>query len=113
MLKKDLYNMKIALIIIFLYCFFMQITFHAICPLKAFFNIDCPACGLTRATLCFFTGNFKQAFEYNASFPLWLISIFLFFIDKYIYKIKIKPFPVLFIICSISTIFLFIIKKML
>lgn len=103
MLKKDLYKMRYAIILIFIYCVFMQIKFGTVCYLKAFTGIRCPACGLTHATIYLITGRWKDAFMANPTVLLWLSCIALFFIDRYIYKLKIKIFPYFFIVVGIIT----------
>ena len=65
MLKKDLYNLRFAIIPLIIYCFIMQICFGTICPMKAFTGISCPACGLTHATIYLVTGRWQKAFESN------------------------------------------------
>ena len=103
-LKNDLINISFALPILLIYILVMQINFGTVCPLLAFFKIPCPACGLTRASLCLFAGNFKESFAYNPTAILWIISIILFLYDRYIKPLKIKPFPYIFIFTSIVTI---------
>ena len=104
MLKKDLQQIKYALIPLTIYCIVMQLVFKTVCPLKAFFNIDCPTCGLTRATIALLKGDIRASIIFNPTAIFWLISIILFIIDRYIYKLKINVFPTCFIITSIITI---------
>lgn len=110
MIKKDLYNIRFAIIPLIIYCIIMQIVFGTVCPLKAFTGISCPACGLTRATIHLVTGNFKEAMLLNPTVFLWLTIIVLFVIDRYIYKLKIKIFPHCFIIVALITIFWYFIN---
>lgn len=42
----------------------------ATCPLKVFFGIPCPGCGISRAFMSAFQLDFAAAFEYN---PLWIL----------------------------------------
>lgn len=48
-----------------------------ICPLKAFFSIDCPGCGGTRMAVAILHFDFYQAFRFNpfifATFPILLV----------------------------------------
>lgn len=111
MLKKDLYNIRYALIPISLYCILMQIYFKTICPVKAFLKVDCPLCGMTRATIELLKFNIKESFKYNPMTIPWLIVISLFFIDRYIKKLKIKVFPYCFILISIITLIWYLIYK--
>lgn len=104
MLKKDLYNIRFAIILIILYCVFMQLQFGTVCPLKGFLGINCPACGLTHATLYLITGRIDLAIQSNPTVFLWLPIIFLWILDRYIYRLKIKIFPILFIIPGLVTI---------
>ena len=38
---------------------------QSLCISKLFFNVECPACGLTRACMHLIHFDFEQAFEYN------------------------------------------------
>lgn len=109
-LKKDIYNLRFAIIPIAIYLIVMQIAFGTICPMKAFTGIPCPGCGLTHATIYLFTGQFKKSFEANPTAIFWIISVLAFFIDRYFYKLKIKVFPTVFIIVGIMTIIVYILK---
>lgn len=103
-LKQDIYDFRYAIVIIIIYCVIMQIIFGAVCPFKVFLHIDCPGCGLTRATISLLKGDIAKSLEYNYTCPLWLITFFLFFFDRYVKPLKIKVFPSLFIITSIVTL---------
>lgn len=104
LVKKDLYNMRFAILVILLYAIIMQYTFGTVCPLKAFFKIDCPACGLTHATIYLLQGRWHDSLVANPTCILWLSGIGLFIIDRYIHPLRIKPFPYLFIIIGIITL---------
>ena len=107
-LKQDLIENKIPIIAIIIYCVFMQLVFGAMCPFKVFLHIDCPGCGLTRATLSLLKGDISKSLHYNYTCIFWLIAISLFIIDRYIKPLKIKPFPLLFIIASVATLIRYI-----
>ena len=96
-LKKDLKNYWYAILLVIIYILTMEIIFHKTCIFQILFHIDCPGCGLTRATISLFKGNIKESLHYNYSCIFWLITILLFIIDRYIKPLKIKPFPVLFL----------------
>lgn len=110
MLKKDLYQIRFALIPIIIYLVLMQFFFGTVCPIKAFLHVDCPGCGLTHATVYLFMGRFSESFSANPTAILWVVSIILFIIDRYFYKLKINPFPLLFIITGLITIVWYFIK---
>lgn len=110
-LKKDIFDFKYALISIILYCFIMQSFFSTVCPIKAFFKINCPGCGLTHAFIYLFIGQLDLSIKYNPTAILWIIAILFFCINRYIRKTIIKAYPYLFIIASISTILWYIINS--
>ncbi len=45
------------------------------CPLKATTNIDCPFCGMTRATLAMGRGDLGTALEYHPLAPFVLLFV--------------------------------------
>lgn len=102
-LKYDFYKYWYMILIILLYLIFMQIFFGQICPIRIFLHTDCPGCGLTHATIYMLKGQFIEAFKANYTVFLWWALIVLFFIDRYIRKLKIKIIPTLFIIVCIIT----------
>lgn len=110
MIKKDIYNLRFAILVIAIYSAFMQIGFGTVCPLKAFTGITCPACGLTHATIYLLTGRFREAFSSNSTVILWMIVIFMFIIDRYVCKLKFKVFPYGFIIVGLITIIVYFVK---
>lgn len=107
-LKQDIKEYKIPIILTSIYCIFMQLVFGAMCPFKVFLHVDCPGCGLTRATIALLKGDISKSLHYNYTCIFWLITILLFIIDRYIKPLKIKPFPTLFIITCIITIIRYI-----
>lgn len=57
------------------------------CIFKAIFKIPCPGCGITRAYLCLFQGQIKEAFRFHPLF--WLIPIMIiFFILRHVKKLQ-------------------------
>ncbi len=107
-LKQDIIDNKIPIIAITIYMIFMQIVFGATCPFKVFLHIDCPGCGLTRATISLLKGDISKSLHYNYMCIPWITVFVLFFIDRYIKPLKIKPFPILFVIVSILTLIRYI-----
>ena len=108
-IKKDIYNYRLPILFVIIYLTFMQCIFFNMCPIRAIFHVSCPGCGLTHATIYMFTGQFKKAFDENYTVFLWWLLIILFFIDRYIKKLKIKVFPNIFLIVSVITLVRFII----
>jgi len=103
-LKQDIKEYWIPVLIVAIYCIVMQLVFGAVCPIKVFLHVDCPGCGLTRATIALLKGDITKSLHYNYTCIFWLITIGLFIIDRYIKPLKIKPFPTLFTITCIITL---------
>lgn len=48
-----------------------------VCPIKYFFHINCPTCGMTRAILSLLKGNLRAYAEYNpAALPFLILLLF-------------------------------------
>lgn len=107
-LKEDFYKYWHIILIILLYLIFMQIFFGQVCPFRIFFHTDCPGCGLTHATIYMFKGQFMNAINTNYTVFLWWLLAILFFVDRYIKKLKILP-NFFIIVCSI-TLFRYFLK---
>jgi hypothetical protein len=44
------------------------------CPIRSFFGLRCPGCGMTTATLALVRGRFREAFTANPlAVPIWLL----------------------------------------
>ncbi|MEN1784774.1 MAG: DUF2752 domain-containing protein [Bacteroidota bacterium] len=54
------------------------------CLTKKWLGVDCPGCGMQRAVLLFFKGQFKAAFlMYPAIYPIMLLGIFMIYDQLY------------------------------
>ena len=108
-LKKDFINYYVIIIVLIIYCILMQVVFKSLCPIKAIFGVNCPGCGLTHASIYLFEGRFHDAIHANYSVFFWWIFFIAFAIDRYVHPLRIKPFPVIFIVACIVTILRYII----
>lgn len=71
------------------------------CLNKQFLGVDCPGCGLQRAALLLFEGEFKAAFlMYPAIYPLILLLLFLL-ADQFV---KIKYANLISIVLMVTTV---------
>ena len=67
----DVKEYGIAVVAVFVYAVITNLVFHAFCPLIIFCGIPCPGCGVSRATACFLTGRWQQAWQMNPMiFPI-------------------------------------------
>ena len=82
--KQDLLDYKIPLIILLIYSIFMELVFGGLCPFREILHIDCPGCGLTRATIALLKGNVMESLKLNYTCIFWLITIFIYFVDRYV-----------------------------
>lgn len=48
------------------------------CPIRHFFGVSCPSCGMGRAYYALFRGEFREAFAFHPLFFLAVPLIFLF-----------------------------------
>ena len=54
------------------------------CPIKLFFRIDCPGCGMTRAYKALLRLDFQTAFSYHELFPIpFIVLVYQIFRKKF------------------------------
>lgn len=58
----------------------LAVLFYFGCPFYELLHIQCPVCGVTRAWLSAFHGEFRRAFSYHLFFPLIPFLIPAFFL---------------------------------
>lgn len=62
---------------VFIFLIYLILCGKFICPIKFFFNINCPSCGLTRAIKYLLMLDLKKSFYYHPMAIFILPSIFL------------------------------------
>ncbi len=110
--KKARKNRKKALTVLLLLAVFAIYSLlathylgHA-CPINLVFGVPCPGCGLTRAVLCIFHGDFSGAFStHPLVFTLPVIAVLLivaFFSERFcaskVYSALCISFSLLFVV---------------
>ena len=76
----DLKEYGMAFVLLAGYTVFMNLVFHAFCPLVIFSGFPCPGCGVTRAMACFVTGRWEQAWLFNpVVFPVAATAVYFVF----------------------------------
>ena len=74
-------RMKYFLVFFFVYILVCKIAKIEVCIYKNLFGYPCPACGITRAWISFFTLDIKKAFYYHPLF-LFLPLVLMVYIFK-------------------------------
>ncbi|MCH5276119.1 MAG: DUF2752 domain-containing protein [Lachnospiraceae bacterium] len=100
---RDLYRMRPALAILFLYGLVTQLVFHTVCPFAIFTGHPCPACGMTRAVLLFLTGNIRLSFNLHPLAMFW--PLFLLYLGYFRYlRDRRAPFvwPITITLCLVT-----------
>ena len=87
-LKSDIKNCRVALAIVTIYLVATQLIFHNSCPFAICLGFACPGCGLTRAAVALFCGNFLKAWQSNPTIFLWMPLMIAFVITRYFYRRK-------------------------
>src|SRR5262245_14828550 len=54
-----------------------RVVLSPVCPMKLFFGIECPTCGLTRAFAALSHGRFGTALGYNKSVPIFYLGFWI------------------------------------
>lgn len=72
--KKQTLHSLIAGLVFFCTLYFISAVFKfPLCPIKRFFGISCPGCGLTRGFIAILHFDFSAATQYNLlSIPLFI-----------------------------------------
>lgn len=81
------------------YAALMIRLFGTSCPLKAFFGVPCPGCGMTRALFRALRGDFAAAFELHPLF--WLAPGLAVCVVWYAVKPNKKCAVLLAVICAV------------
>lgn len=99
-------TLKILLMHFILFACLSAFVIFIPCPLFKISGIPCPLCGMTRAIIAFFEGNFQLAFSLHPLFFVFPFA-FLFFCHARIIKNKIGlAFIVVISILIISVFFI-------
>lgn len=110
--KDRIIKISLFTILMLLYMkLFRSITGTA-CIMSATTGFPCPGCGMTRAWINFFKGDFLKAFKYN---PLFLIVLFVAVGWLFIYtkKMKLKSLNRIIFIIVVLFLAVYIIRMVL
>lgn len=62
----------------------LTLVFGAMCPSVLIFGLPCPGCGMTRAAVSLFTGNWQEVMQYNPMVIFWLGAVLTFLYLRYV-----------------------------
>lgn len=88
---------------------FIYIALQIKCPIKYFFHIDCPTCGMTRAMLALFRGDFASYMSFNPM-ALPFLLILLFGLHGRLFPINNKLKDSIIIIGTVCVVFVYILR---
>ena len=79
------------------------------CPIKYFFHINCPTCGMTRAMFALFRGDFAAYIHFNPM-ALPFLLILLFGLHGRLFPINNKIKNAIVIIGTVCVVFVYILR---
>ena len=81
-MKKNTKHILFFILFILLLLLFLLLAGYQ-CPLRFFFGIPCPFCGMTRAFLCVLEGDLAKSFYFHPLWPIVLGIIIIFPLWKF------------------------------
>lgn len=102
--EKNFMLNKIKKTIIFIFIVYLIFCGKFICPVKFFFGINCPSCGLTRSIKYLFLFDFKKSFYYH---PMSIFILLAFFFAYNNQENKLIAYKKIFDIYIYATAILF------
>lgn len=98
-----------AIILSVLALFVLYLTVSGVhCPIYYLLGIPCPTCGMTRAYISFFHGNFSKAMQYHPLFLLAPVLLFVGIHEKAHFFSRIPPKYIRFVLCAGGTLFVLV-----
>lgn len=89
-IKEDVKQYGVGILAVVILYFVLHALFDAFCPSVLISGFPCPGCGMTRAVLYLFTGQFKRSWALNPAAVLWVLWAFWFAYERYVKGRKTK-----------------------
>lgn len=89
-IKKDVRQYGVGILAVIILYFALHALFDAFCPSVLISGFPCPGCGMTRAVLYLFTGQFKRSWALNPAAGLWVLWAGWFAYERYVKGRKAK-----------------------
>lgn len=83
-IERDLRQYGVGLLAVLLLYFLCHGLFGAFCPSVLVSGFPCPGCGMTRAVLYLFRGQFARSWALNPAAGLWVLWALLWAYNRYI-----------------------------
>lgn len=80
----DIKNAWVAILVVIIYFVIANIWLGTVCPFRLITGHYCPACGLTRGSVCVLTGKWNEVGDYNLMAFLWVPLIAWICFERYI-----------------------------
>lgn len=80
---KDIRQYGAGLLAAVILYFVMHALFDAFCPSVLISGFPCPGCGMTRAVLYLFSGQFARSWNINPAAALWVLWAVYFAVERY------------------------------
>jgi hypothetical protein len=76
--KIIVFSLVLLFVIVSFFLFFSFLKSHLLpCPVKRFFHIDCPGCGMQRSIIALLEGNLEKSVSfYPATIPIFALLIY-------------------------------------
>lgn len=106
-LRKDLYELRYALLGIAIYYVTVHLIFGQFCPMMIVLHIPCPGCGMTRALVLVLTGHWQAAWQLQPLAYGWILLGVLFGVNRYLLDKKPKYLTAFLVILLLGTLLLY------
>lgn len=83
-IKQDIRQYGAGVLAAVLLYFLFHALFDAFCPSVLLSGFPCPGCGMTRAVLCLFRGQFARSWALNPAAVFWVLWALLFVFERYV-----------------------------
>lgn len=81
---RDIRQYGVGILAAVILYFLMHGLFSAFCPSVLISGFPCPGCGMTRAVLYLFRGQFARSWALNPAAVLWVLWVLLFAYNRYV-----------------------------
>lgn len=105
---KDLYELRYAILGIFIYYVTVHIIFGQFCPTMILLHLPCPGCGMTRALFLVLNGRWQLAWRLQPLVYGWIFLGVLFGVNRYLLDKKPKFLTCVLVVLLLGTILLYV-----